>query len=155
MLPETEVEILFDQYKDELEYQYNNYYLNYYSSIEKFAAAYFGLSQGQNYLDYMRSRAEAVLTEKLVFYYVIRAEGLVPDDDEFSKLYNTAVDEQTEYFIERYYKDEVAKLQGEAKEKRIAEIRAEVIRYYGEEYFKESVYYNYAVDTLVSYVIVE
>ena len=92
-----------------------------------------------------------MVTEKLIFYYIIRKENLVPTDEEFQARYNENVAEILSYYTDNIYRDELQSIKNEAdREKRIAEIKAEMMNYYGEEYFAEMVYYEHCLDGFMS-----
>lgn len=80
-LVERETKVLRDAYgKDEK-------YAEEYGSFEAFAQAYVG-AQGSELVwsDYLRQSAQAEIKEKLIFYYVAKAEGLLPDDASFKAI---------------------------------------------------------------------
>ena len=49
---------------------------------------------------------------------------------------------------------ELSKLEGDAYDKRIAEIKAEVLEYYSDDYFSENVYYNYGMDQIIEKLVI-
>ena len=64
--------------------------------------------------------------------------------------------EHLNYYLEEIYDDELAGLKTEAeREARIIEIKEEMMDYYGEEYFRELVYYEFAYDTVISFGKIE
>ncbi len=153
-LPEKRVDEVYDEYYTELLNQYSVYGA-YYSELDDFAAAYFGLSSGADWKAYMRSRAENVVSEQLIFYYIIRTEGLIPSDEEFKKIYDENIDDYMEYY-EELYKDELDACESdEERDAKLAEIKSDMLEYYGEAYFTENVYYQFAIKTLVGYADVK
>ncbi len=145
-LPKNELDEVYYEYYGELEETYKSY-SQYYSTIDEFAVAYFNISSDVDWKEYIRERAKEIVTEKLIFYYIIREENLAPSDDEYNTRYNACVQEYLDYYTENIYKDELQKITSEAeKQKKIAEIKAEMMSYYGEEYFSEIVYYQYSLD---------
>ena len=50
--------------------------------------------------------------------------------------------------------EELSKLEGDAYNARIAQIKAEVLEYYGDDYFDENVYYNYGMDKIIEKLVV-
>lgn len=149
-LPKSEVEEVYEQYYGEIKEAYE-YYSSMYSSIDQFASAYLGITDGADWREYIRERAEAVVTEKLIFYYIIREENLLPSDADYQARYDATVQEYLDYYTENIYKEELEAIKNEAdREKKIAEIKAEMLEYYGEEYFVEMVYYEYSLDAFIS-----
>ena len=149
-LPKNQVDDVYYEYYEEIESMYKSY-AQYYSSVDEFAAAYLKITDGTDWKEYIRTRAEGVVTEKLIFYYIIREENLLPTDAEYEARYNENVKEYLDYYTGGIYKDELDKIENEAdREKRIAEIKAEMMNYYGEEYFVEMVYYDYSLDGFIA-----
>ena len=100
----------------------------------------------------MQSEAESIVLEKLIFYYIIREEGLIPSNADFKATYEKFIGEHLDYYVSYIYAEELAKITDESeKAKRIEEIKGEMMDYYGEDYFRELVYYDYAYDDIISY----
>ena len=148
--------------REALESSYNNIYsrvylmyANIYSSVfdtpEKFSQWYYGFDSIAEVASHVMSLAEREVTEQLIFYRIARAEGLLPEGEEFKKAYDALVDEEFSYYTESSLKAELDSLTGEAKEKRLAELRLEMIESYGEEYFTELVYYEAAFPVILGY----
>ena len=155
-LPETDVNEIYKEYYNETVATYEAYYSSAYDSVDKFAKDYYGLSAGESWIDHITAKAEKVIVEKMMFYYIIREENLVPPSDEFEKLYNGVVDEYLGYYADEIYKSELNAIKTEEeREKRLLEIKEEMLDYYGEEYFEEIVYYDYALDDIISFATVK
>jgi len=149
-LPQSQVDEIYYEYYNEIQNTYQTY-SQYYDSVDSFAKTYLKITDGTDWKEIIRERAESVVTEKLMFYYIIRKESLVPSDEEFQARYNENVEEFLSYYTDNIYSDELQSIKNEAdREKRIAEIKAEMINYYGEEYFTEMVYYEHCLDGFVS-----
>jgi FKBP-type peptidyl-prolyl cis-trans isomerase (trigger factor) len=148
-LPRKAVREICDEYYYEVTAAYTSQNLS--ISLDEFAVYYLEIEEDVSWLDYIKEMARETVTEKLIFYYIIREENLLPKDEEFSALYNDAVEEYLTYYAEQIYDEELAKLSGEAKEKRLLEIKTEMLDYYGEEYFREIVYYEYAWEDIVGW----
>ena len=124
----------------------------YYESFDSFARAYYELDSDANWEEYINKRAEKVVTEKLIFYYIVRKENMMPPSEEFDTLYQKAVDEYFSYYSEKFYEKELSSIKDEAeKAKKLAEIKEEMLKYYGEEYFNEIVYYDYALEKIIAF----
>ncbi len=149
-LPENEVSAVYQDFFNEV----NNYYKtysSYYSSLNQCAVEYFNLDEDANWREYITKKAEDTIIEKLIFYYIVREENLFPSDEEYNKIYDENMEEYMEYY-QNLYKEELAECKtDEEREKKIAEIKERMMAYYGEDYFVESVYYQYAMDVLVTY----
>ncbi len=154
-LPESKVNEIFSQSYGELVTQYQTYYSSYYASIDDFALAYYQLPYGTDWVAYLTAEAESLIKEKIIFYYIMREENLIPPSDVFETMYNDTVKEYHDYYIENVYDSELEALEtDEEREERKAEIKEEMLEYYGEEYFKEAVYYEYALEKIVDIITV-
>ena len=155
-LPKEDVNEVYKEYYNEVLSTYEAYYSSSYNSVDKFAKDYFGLQSGESWIEYITKKAEEVIVEKMIFYYIIREEKLVPSGEEFDSLYNGAVEEYLVYYADNIYKSELEALKTEEeRQKRLAEIKDEMLDYYGEEYFAEIVYYDYALDDIISFANVK
>lgn len=154
-LPESEVDEVYLDYYSELASQYQLYYSSYYSSFDEFVRAYYQLSKDADWRSYITELAENVIAEKLIFYYIIREEKLIPSDTEFGDMYNETVQEYLDYYVNDIYAEELADLKTEEERAaRILEIKEEMLDYYGTEYFEELVYYDYALDKIIAFATV-
>ena len=149
-LPKVEVDAIYRQYFSEVETQYAAYGAGY-DSFDAFARYYFGLSSLDNWRAYITERAEKAVTERLIFYYIIDKEGIVPSNEEYDSMYAEYKNEYMEYYVD-LYKTELDACKTDAeREAKLLEIEEEMLEYYGEEYFRELVYYQYALDRLIGY----
>ena len=147
-LPKNDVRDVYNEYLEELHEEYY-YYKGVYNSVADFAVPYYGISSTVNYKEYITEQAQKVVIEKLLFYYISRVENLLPGGEEYTRLYNETVAEYLDYYIEKN-KEELDALDTEEKKaKKIAEIKREMMEYYDEEYFRETVYYSVAMDALL------
>ena len=118
-----------------------------FASFGEFARSYFGLSEKDNWSDYIMAEAEIIVKEQLIFYYIIKNEGFVPNDAEFESLYNGFKNEKI-----NEYKSEIEACETEEeKAAKLLEIEEKVLEQYGEEYFSELVYREYALEKLFAY----
>lgn len=148
-LPRDQVEEIYAVEYKQIESEYNMYFSSYYDSLEEYAYNMYGY---KNLKKDLLAEAEKTVSEKVIFYYIIREENLLPTEEEFDSLYESLVTKHLNYYLEEIYDDELASLKTEAeKEKRMAEIKEEMMDYYGEEYFRELVYYEFAYDTVLSF----
>lgn len=125
-----------------------------YKTLDEYATAYYGLS-GSSYTwrEYVYSLAIRLIQERMVMYYILRAENLVPSDAEFNAEYEKTVNEYVDSYIEEYlaYEDKTKEdfETEEAYEKYCEERRAEIFAYYDDEFFVETTYYNIIMDALI------
>ncbi|MBQ8719791.1 MAG: hypothetical protein IJY65_02035 [Clostridia bacterium] len=147
--PTSAVNEQYREYYDDLAAQYASY-SSYYSTIEEFAVAYFGL-EDKDYEGYMKEQARAVVKEKLTFFYIARAEGLLPNAEELTAERDRYIDEYVDYYVESDATYDREKFDSDEEyEAAIAELRENLISYYGMEYFDEVVYYERVVEELLS-----
>ena len=93
-------------------------------------------------------RAQDVVLEKLIFYYIIREENYLPNADEYDRIYNEVFSDVLNYHLEQNAA-ELSGLKGDAYNDYVSDLKADILEYYGEDYFKESVYYRYGAEQLV------
>lgn len=146
-LPAKEVENQYQRYYDELYSQYESYSYAY-SSFEEFARASLDLDYTESWQDVLKSDAEEAVKNKLVFYYVLRAEDFIPVGEEFDRLFESSVEDHVVSYIENAYGDK--EFTEEQYASTVASVRKIVMDYYGEAYFRETVYYSYGMDKLLT-----
>ena len=150
-LPEKEVEEYYQQYVYEMEQDYaaeNSNFTSSYGSLDEYANTILDLERYENWRDVLRERAELIVTDKLTFYYVARAEGFILSDEELDRRVEQMIDEYlAEYLVsvgcEREDFDS-----DEKYEQTVARYREELVEYYNESYFEENVRYAYAADKM-------
>ena len=133
----AEIETVWASYKDQ------------YPKLDDFARAYLSLTADSDWRAMLRDDAEAEVKEKLIFYYIVRKEGILPTDEEYKKLYDELFDEYVVYYMdgktEADYSDaEKYKTARAAAEKAVAE-------YYGDAFFRDQVYYDFAIEALLDF----
>jgi FKBP-type peptidyl-prolyl cis-trans isomerase (trigger factor) len=151
-LPKYNVDQYYETYFNEVSYYYSMY-SSYFKSIDEAAASYLSISQYEDWRSILREKAEKTALEELIFYYIIREEGFLPGKTEFNEMRLSIIEAHYDYHID-LNAEELAKLEGDAYNARVAEIKAEVIEYYGEDYFEENVYYNYGMDKIIEKLVV-
>lgn len=137
----TEIELLWESYRDQ------------YSTLDAFVYAYFSISTGSDWRAALRSDAEAEVKEKLVFYYIIRKENLIPTEEKYRELFETIFDDFVVYYMDDKTAEDYDSI--DAYNAARAEAETTVMEYYGEEFFRHQVYYDYALDTLLDFAELE
>lgn len=140
-LPEKEVEAAYNNYVAEIQSTYASGYSSYYSSIDEFARAYLELSAGADWKATLRQDAEYSLKQKLAFYYIIRELNLVPNDEEYKKIYDELFGAYLKDYLDYYGITE----ESDNYELKVETATKEILSTYGESYWRESVYYEYAI----------
>lgn len=146
-MPKATVDQYYETYFNEVSYYYS-LYSSYYNSIDAAAREYLSLSGSVDWRAHLKEKAEDTAIEEIIFYYIIREEGFLPDKTEFNNMRQSIIDAHYAYHLE-LNAEELSKLKGDAYDARAAEIKAEMLDYYGDEYFDENVYYNYGMDRII------
>ena len=153
--PKKEVEKIYDDYVADLSSQFlsnggvitNSYGQSQtYSTFDAYVQAYFGLSSTtQSWKDVVYAECEGYVKERLVLYYILREENLLPTDDEFKAEYDKIVKEYHDESVAQFL-EYVGKTKEDYTEEEYAEIVDEcldlVFDNFDEDYFKLRVYYN-------------
>lgn len=149
-LPKKEVERAYVERMYELQYLASQYG---YQDLGKFVLAYYQLGQNADWEAVIMAEVKNVIAEKLIFYYIIRRENLIPTSLEYQELYEAKTEELlTEYIEVNGYKSELEKIEDEAKKsERTEEIRNEMLSVYGNDYLKEMIYYEYGYDKILAF----
>ncbi len=152
-LPESSVQEFYDSYYNEIEQYYASYTASY-ETIDAFAVAYLGLASGADWRNHLIDKAKDIVLEKLLFYYIMREDGLEPPEAYYRAEYDKMYQEYLDYYIE-LNAETLSKYEGEEYDREIALLKQEMDSYYGEQYFKESIYYDYATKILLEYALGE
>ena len=128
---------------------------NTYQTLDTYAVAYLGLQTGADWKAYIRGLAQDSIKERMMLFYLVRNENLIPAKDEFKDLVNETREESIAEYIAQY----LAYL-GKTKEEYTAEAyaefeaqcRKEVLNYYTDEYFEEATYYELLLKEAMNWV---
>ena len=146
-LPKNDVRAYYDSYYNDILTQYSSY-SSYYNSLDAFAREYMQLSSTADWKAEIQSTAEKTVAQKLAFYYIIRQEGLVISDEDYNARYTELFEQYLNSYLanvncvrENYESDEEYE---KAKEGHTASVK----NYYTDEYFRETIVYEYALKEL-------
>lgn len=132
-LPKAEVDAYYDNLYQQLQSIYTQYQTQgQFSSFDEFAVYYMGLTEGEDWQSTLRADAETSIKQKLAFYYVIREEGFIPNDEEYQELYDEMFAEAVEYYVNNYSMNET-------------DAKATVEKTYDEEYWDLQVIFTYGI----------
>ena len=150
-IPEREIREYYEDYVSDIESKYSAAEQNGNAdNIDGYALTYLGLEPGDDWHAHLRETAIRSVTEKLTFYYVLRREGFIPNDEEYERMYNEVVDEiLADYLVKVSCKREDFATD-EEYEAKVAEHRQTVISIHGDEYFRENVIYLYALEKMLA-----
>lgn len=151
-LPKNDVNDVYDGYYDEIVYQHEAIGQGY--SIGEFARVYLGLDRSADWQSYLVREAERAVTEKLLFFYIIRREGWCPTADKLDEYYERALNEHLTAALEasgirpESYEDR-------AEYDKIAlEVKAGLIADFGEDYFTEIAYSEYGMEKILENITI-
>ena len=136
-----EIELLWESYRDQ------------YSTLDAFVYAYFSMPSGTDWRAELKVNAEAEVKEKLIFYYIMRKENLIPTEEKYRELFEAIFDEFVVYYMDG--KTEADYDSADAYNAARSEAETAVMDYYGEGFFRHQVYYDYALDTLLGFAELE
>ena len=149
-LPKAEVKYFYNQQMNEI----NSYYETYSSYYTKFADAAcdaLQIPKGSDWQAAAQQLAEQSVIEKLIFYYIARTEGLIPDADEQAVLYEEFLQEMTDAYLKQAQVNrEDFKTEEEYNEK-VEYYRDLVLTNFGSAYINESVVYEQVMLALRKY----
>ena len=157
--PKALVKGYYDQYISEMTAEFEAYggmiydqYTGSYktcATLSEFCTIYFGRT---SWREYLVDLAKSILKERIILYHIIKEEGLALDAAEL----DAAVTEMRESYIADYmqrYLDYVGKTREDYTDEEYAALletnTKDLMDYYGEEYFVESVYYEHAMKTII------
>lgn len=127
-----------------------------YESIDEYAVAYLGLTYSENkdWRAHLRSLAENLVKERLILFYILKEENLMPTAEELAARKKQVEDEYLEEYINQYSaeydidKDTYSK---EDWEKFEADRYKELHDYYDDDYFTEIAYYEIGLDVFLTW----
>ncbi len=145
--PESELRRIFDDYYYNHQLEFAENYATYYESIDKYLKEYYDVGDGGDWRAVLNEQVKNEVWEKLIFYSILKKENLVPTDEQFEKIYQKELEFDFEYYGKTRKDFDTEEKYLEALEK----YEKQVLEYYGEEFYIESVYYNYAVDKMLDF----
>lgn len=149
-IPEREIAEYYGDYVDEVESAFQSAQSNGTATdLDGYALTYLQLEPGEDWHAHLRETAVRAVTEKLIFYYVLRQEGFLPEGEEYDKLYDELVDEVLAEYLGRISCKRENYDSDAAYEAAVAKHRETVVAGYGEDYFHENVIYLYAIEKMI------
>ena len=143
---------------------YNSYYGNYdtYNTLNDYANAYMGIGTSSEWYSYgdtawqysLYSMAQDFVKERLMLYYIMRAEDLIPDKNEIAAEIETIKQEYLDEYIDQYLENE-KKTQADYSEEEWEQFKKdranEIFNYYKDSHFEERAYYAIAADAMIKW----
>ncbi len=145
--PERELQRVFNDYYYTYQMDFAQNYANYYESVDEYIRAYYGLEEGGDWEAKLREQVEGEILEKLIFYSILRKENLVPSEEHYKEIYDRELRRDFEYYGKTPYDFATE----EEYLKALKDYETQIIEYYGADFYKESVYYNYASEKMLGF----
>ena len=164
--PGGEVDKIYEEYLKDVDYQFektggslqNSYTGEYehFDNVDDFAIAYLGLSysENKNWKSVLHTMAKNLVKERLIMYYLVRGEGLVPSAEELEEKIEGIKQEYVDEYVNQYLVSQ-NKTREDFTEEEFAEFveerKTELFRYYDEAYFAETAYYEIALGEFLTW----
>lgn len=144
-LPGAEVQEYYDDYVREITEAYEKGGSSY-GTLDAYALTYLTLDADDDWRAHLRESAEKSVAEKLVFYYIIRAEGFLPSDEYVAKTTEELKTELRDYITQQLNPSDY-----DSEEQYLEAVDVYyngMLSQYGEDYFLENAVYKYAMEKL-------
>lgn len=128
-----------------------------YDDINSFARAYLGLSSTADWQKYLYSMSESLVKERLVLYYIMREEGLMPNNKELKAEIEKTKQVYLDEYVQQYLDYDEKKREDftDAEYEDYVEARAaEIFGYYDDDYFEETTLYDLATKEMIKWPII-
>ncbi len=158
------VEEIYEDFMDEMRMQfiasggqvYSNSTGKYttYETLETYIPAYLGLPSTQKWQEYITALAEDNTRERLVMFYIMREENLLPSDERLAEEIETIRQEYLDEYIAQYMdyegkeKDDYS---DEEYKELVEECKDELFSFYDEEYFTMRAYMSIFTEIIVDW----
>lgn len=144
-LPKGTVKEYYNDYVVSIAEEFSGSKGSSFSSLDQYACFTLELEEGADWRAHVMETAEQSVTEKIIFYYIIREENFLPSDEEYSEIYNRVVDEMVDAYL---YSQNISESDFDTEEAYKAEVersRTAIIEAYGSKYFDDNVIYEYGM----------
>lgn len=149
-LPESEIQRIFENYYYEFQVMYSSSQ-GYYSSLDAYICSYYGLEEYENWRLHLQNQVTREVKERLIFYSILRLEGLMISDEDYPAIYRKELESDFEYYTGKSKSDYT---NAEDYEKDLAAYEKEILDYYGADKYKETIYYYYASEKMLEFATV-
>lgn len=164
--PKKKVEAIYIEYYDDVVWQYennggsiqNSYTQEYenYDNIDDYAMAYLSCEYYgyDDWKDYLYAMAESLVKERLVLYYILKEENLLPTAEELTAKIDEVKTEYKEEYYTQYLENEKKKREDYTDEewaKFTAKRDEELFEYYNDDYFTELAYYDIGLEAFITW----
>ena len=125
-----------------------------YDDINSFARAYLGLSSTADWQKHLYSMSESLVKERLVLYYIMREEGLMPNNKELKAEIEKTKQVYLDEYVQQYLDYDEKKREDftDAEYEDYVEARAaEIFGYYDDDYFEETTLYDIVTKEMIKW----
>ncbi len=156
-LPQKKVTKHYNELYNQLKETYESnadMYDSYYGikSFESYVRAATGVNDKTVSIEsIIRDSAEKSVKELLVFYYVLRNENMVMNEQEYSALYEDVLDTYVEAYAEQNSIVRDNYQSDEAYNNAMADVRIKVVEIIGEETMQHNTYFDHCIDIFLSW----
>ena len=165
MYPKVMVDLIYNDYYNDVVYQFEqsggvvtgSYGMSFTcETLDQYALYYLGLqySEDQDWKAYLRAIAENLVKERLILYYIMKTENLVPTPDALALKVAEIKNEYLEDYVKQYcdaYNIDKSTYSEADWAKFLSDREKELSEYYDEAYFAETTYYNIARDVMLTW----
>jgi len=162
--PEIKVTEIYDEYVKDVYYQFEQNGgslqdqttgdFTSYESVEEFAIAYLGLTEGTDWRATLKTMSENLVKERLILFYIMRQENIMPTEDALNKKIKELKDEHLDEYIKAYLariEKKKSDYTDEEYKEFVAERTEEIFSYYDDDYFKETAYYEIGLEHFLKF----
>ena len=165
--PKNKVEEIYYEYRDDVVYQFNtsggsiyNEYTGEYEScdnIDDFANIYLGIQYSSNpdWNNTLYKMSENLVKERLILYYIMRAENIMPTETELNEKYDAVTKEYLDEYMVQYLEsiNKTREDYTDAEYEELVEERSVILfNYFDDDYFYETAYYEIGLETFRTFV---
>lgn len=125
-----------------------------YDDINSFARAYLGLSSTADWQKHLYSMSESLVKERLVLYYIMREEGLMPNNKELKAEIEKTKQVYLDEYVQQYLDYDEKKREDftDAEYEDYVDARAaEIFSYYDDDYFEETTLYDIVTKEMIKW----
>ena len=125
-------------------------------NVDEYAIIYLGLeyAEDQDWRNTLYKMSESLVKERLILYYIMRQENLVPSAEKLAEQIKASKQEYLDEYIAQYLA-EYSKKESDYSESEwaqfVADREKELYDYYDDAYFTEIAYYEIALDTFLTW----
>lgn len=123
-----------------------------YSTVDEYAEAYYGTANyGVAWYDYCYLMAQNKVKERMILFYIMRNDNLLPTDSEFNEIYNTTVDQYLADYVKEslsYEGKNKADMTDSEYEAYVNTCKGQLFTLFSEEDFKETSYYLLLIEDI-------